>query len=145
MSSVAPPGPRALVAGHGDFAAGIVSAAVQITGRADAFSTLSNRELCTADVEQCMRELVEREGVRVIFTDLHAGSCAMAARRLQRERPDLIVVTGTNLATLLEWTFLGDGADAEGVRRAVEKGSSSLRALSGAASPSRDAEGPGGR
>jgi len=145
MSSDAPPAARALVAGHGDFAAGIVSAAVQITGRADAFCTLSNRELCTADVEQCMREAVERDGVRVIFTDLHAGSCTMAARRLQRVRPDVIVVTGTNLATLLEWSFLVDGADVDEVRRAVEKGTSSLRAFAIAASPARDPEGPGGR
>ena len=40
---------RALVAGHGDFAAGIVSAVGQITGRAEAFLTLSNRDMSAAD------------------------------------------------------------------------------------------------
>ena len=38
------PDARALVAGHGDFAAGLVSAVSQITGRGDAFVTLSNRD-----------------------------------------------------------------------------------------------------
>ena len=50
---------RALVAGHGDFAAGMVSAVHQITGRGDAFVSLSNRDMSAADVERAMREQVD--------------------------------------------------------------------------------------
>lgn len=129
MSSPAVALERALVAGHGDFAVGIVSAAAQITGRGEMFVSLTNRDLCTADVESRMRDIIEQEHIRVIFTDLPAGSCTMAARRLQRERRDLLVVTGANLATLLEWCFLPPDADVDVIRRAVEKGAASLHVL----------------
>jgi PTS system N-acetylgalactosamine-specific IIA component len=116
---------RALVAGHGDFAAGLVSAVGQITGRGEAFLTLSNRDMSAADVERAMREQVEGR-VEVIFTDLPAGSCTMAARRLQRERPSVVIVTGTNLATLLDFVFHTDVPAAEAARHAAEKGRAAL-------------------
>ena len=46
----------------------------------------------------------------MIFTDLPAGSCTMAARRLLRERPAVVLVTGANLATLLDFVFHADVA-----------------------------------
>ena len=49
---------RAIVAGHGDFAAGIVSAVVQITGRDDVFIPITNRGLSAQDVERVIREQV---------------------------------------------------------------------------------------
>ena len=126
MSSAA----RALVAGHGDFASGMVSAVGQITGRADLFTVLSNKDRSAAEVLAALRELAG-DGVRVIFTDLPAGSCAMAARRLQRERPGLVVVTGTNLATLLDFVFAGDPFAGEAARHAAEKGRLSLTVTGG--------------
>src|SRR5687767_6075309 len=117
---------RALVAGHGDFAVGLVSALGQITGLAGAFVTLSNRDMSAADVERAMREQVDARAVDVIFTDLPAGSCTMAARRLQRERPTVVLVTGTNLATLLDFVFHTDVPAAEAAQHAVEKGRAAL-------------------
>jgi N-acetylgalactosamine PTS system EIIA component len=116
---------RALVAGHGDFAAGMISALVQITGRDDAFVGLSNRDLSAQDVERAMRDVASRE-IEVIFTDLPAGSCTMAARRLQRERPELTVVTGANLATLLDFVFHEGIAASEAAAHAAEKGRAAL-------------------
>ena len=117
---------RALVAGHGDFAAGLVSAVSQITGRGDAFVTLSNRDMSAVGVERAMREQVDARGLEVIFTDLPAGSCTMAARRLQRERPAVVLVTGTNLATLLDFVFHTDVLAGEAAQHAAEKGRASL-------------------
>jgi mannose/fructose-specific phosphotransferase system component IIA len=119
-------GPRAILAGHGDFASGLLSAVAQIIGTADAFIPVSNRDLSAADVERVMRAEADRYDVRVVFTDLPAGSCTMAARRLQRERPDMLVVTGTNLATLLDFAFHGDLSDSEAIHHAVDKGRASL-------------------
>jgi PTS system N-acetylgalactosamine-specific IIA component len=119
-------GVRAIVAGHGDFAAGLVSAVSQITGLGGAFVTLSNRDMSAADVERAMRDQVDAMALEVIFTDLPAGSCTMAARRLQRERPTVVVVTGTNLATLLDFVFHTDVAPAAAAQHAVEKGRAAL-------------------
>jgi PTS system N-acetylgalactosamine-specific IIA component len=125
-SSNGAPAGRAIVAGHGDFAAGVVSAVAQITGRGDVFVALSNRGLGADDIERAMRAQADASGVRVVFTDLPAGSCTIAARRLQRERPDLVLVTGANLATLLDFVFHADAPPAEAARHAAEKGRASL-------------------
>ena len=125
---------RALVAGHGEFADGLVSAVAQITGRGDTFVTLSNRDMSAVDVERAMREQVDAAGIAVIFTDLPAGSCTMAARRLQRERPELVLVTGTNLAALLDFVFHTDVAAIEAAHHAADKGRSALMVTGGVAS-----------
>ena len=122
---------RAVVAGHADFAAGAVSAVVQITGRDDVFATLSNRDMSAQDVERALRDHVANHGVDVIFTDLPAGSCTMAARRLQREMPGLTVVTGANLATLLDFVFADEVPPAEAARQAVDRGRASLAVTGG--------------
>ena len=118
---------RALIAGHGDFATGLLSAVVQISGRDDVFVTLTNRGLSAQDVERVMREQVEAHALDVVFTDLPAGSCTMAARRLQRHRPGLVVVMGANLAALLDFVFSSDDDTmAAAARHAAEKGRASL-------------------
>ena len=120
---------RAVVAGHADFAEGVISAVAQIAGRAEVFLPLSNRDLSAKDVEREMRALVDQPNVTTIFTDLPAGSCTMAARRLLRERPDLVLVTGANLASLLEFVFSEQSNAAETARYAVERGRTALATI----------------
>ena len=117
---------RALVAGHGTFAEGMLSAVEQITGRPDLFIGVTNRDLSAQGVEALMRERLTASGATVIFTDLPAGSCTMAARRIQRERPTIAVVTGVNLATLLDYAFHADNGDVSAVEHAADKGRASL-------------------
>ncbi len=95
----------AVVAGHGRFADGMVSAVQQITGRGAAFATVSNSGLSPTELEDALRRHLDATGARVIFTDLPAGSCTMAARRLLRARPDVVLVTGANVAVLMEFLF----------------------------------------
>ena len=47
---------KAIVAGHGTFADGMLSAVEQITGRSDLFIGVTNRDLSAADVEQLLRD-----------------------------------------------------------------------------------------
>jgi len=122
---------RAVVAGHADFAEGVISAVAQIAGRQEVFIPLSNRDLSAKDVERKLRELVSTPNVTTIFTDLPAGSCTMAARRLLRERQDLMLVTGANLASLLEFVFSDALGAADAARYAVERGRSALAAFEG--------------
>ncbi|MEP7344719.1 MAG: hypothetical protein ABI877_05615 [Gemmatimonadaceae bacterium] len=133
---------KAIVAGHADFAAGVLSAVQQITGREDVFLPLTNRGLSAQDVERTMGDMIASSGATVIFTDLPAGSCTMAARRLQRGVPGLTVVTGTNLAVLLDFLFADDVQPGEAARLAAEKGRSSLLVTPGRPAPGPEA--PGG-
>ena len=104
----------------------------EIVGRDEVFDEVTNRGLSASDVERTLRERVSATGARVIFTDLPAGSCTMAARRLQREHPDLTVVTGTNLAVLIDFVFHSDLSPGDAARHAAEKGRASLLATGGA-------------
>jgi N-acetylgalactosamine PTS system EIIA component len=123
--------PRALVAGHGDFALGMVSAVDLIAGRDDVFIGLSNRDLSASGVEAAMRERITTHQLSVVFTDLPAGSCTMAARRLQRENPDLTIVVGANLGSLLDFVFHEGESPRSAAHRAAERGRASLLVIDG--------------
>jgi PTS system N-acetylgalactosamine-specific IIA component len=129
----------AIVAGHGDFAAGLVSAVEQITGRGDRLTPVTNRGLGAAEIEAMLRELVARASARVIFTDLPAGSCTIAARRVLRDTPDLRLVVGANLPAVIDFVLSGDAGSANGgdavahaVTHAVERGRQALQEVGGA-------------
>jgi PTS system N-acetylgalactosamine-specific IIA component len=117
---------RAIVVGHGEFAAGLVSAVGQICGMADKLVVLSMMGMTPEDIENTIREQLARTGAQVIFTDLPAGSATIAARRLVKETPGLVLVSGVNLATLLDFVFSADLSPTEAARTAAERGKASL-------------------
>jgi PTS system N-acetylgalactosamine-specific IIA component len=112
---------RAVVAGHGDFAAGIISAVQQIAGVGHVFCGISNAALDATALDATLREAVSATHADVIFTDLQAGSCTIAARRLAREVPGLTVITGANLSMLLDFA-LASGPPAGAAERAAARG-----------------------
>jgi len=116
---------RAIVAGHGDFAAGLISAVEQITGRGGMLIPVTVLGLCLDDIEDLLREKMRSSGVRVIFTDLQAGSCTMAARRILRGSPGAVLIAGANLPTLLDFVF-ADAAPTDAARHAAERGRAAL-------------------
>jgi PTS system N-acetylgalactosamine-specific IIA component len=122
-------GPKAIVAGHGSFAEGIRSAVEQISGRGDCFVAVSNAGLGPGEIEVALREAVARTGAKLIFTDLPAGSCTLAARRIQRDDPTITVVTGAALPTILSFACGGD------VAKAAEQGRAALTILEGQRDP----------
>jgi len=113
---------RAIVIGHGSFPEGMIGAVELITGRGELFIPVSNRGLGGEDIETQLRAAVAQSGVKVFFSDLPAGSAAMAVRRFLRENADCVLVTGTNLATLLEFAFHHDISPIEAARNAAAKG-----------------------
>ncbi len=121
--------PPALVIGHRDFAAGIVSAVTAITGREDLFRTASNDGLDTHGMEALLREAIA-DGVTMIFSDLPAGSTTMAARRAQRDHPTVTVVTGVSLPLLLDYAFAAPDA-VHAADAAVEKGRAAMTVARG--------------
>jgi N-acetylgalactosamine PTS system EIIA component len=121
--------PRAIVAGHGTFPQGIVSAVQQITGIGSVFEPLSNANLSGEDIEFRLRKRAADLDIRVFFTDLPAGSATIAVRRMMRDTKDIVLVTGANLATLLEFVFCTDENPADAARHAAEKGRAALAAF----------------
>jgi len=121
-----PPKPRAIIAGHGAFPEGMISAVEQISGYGKVFVALSNSGLTGDDIESRLRARAETLGIKVFFTDLPAGSATIAVRRIMRDTDGVILVTGANLATLLEFVFRGEETPADAARHAAEKGRSSL-------------------
>jgi PTS system N-acetylgalactosamine-specific IIA component len=118
--------PRAIVIGHGEFSAGLVSAVGQICGLAGKLIVLSNTGLTAADIEAALRREVANNGVQVIFTDLPAGSATIAARRVAKDQPGIVLVTGVNLATLLDFVFSSESSPIDAAKAAAERGKASL-------------------
>ncbi len=143
-SSATPAAARALVVGHGDFAAGIVSAVEQFGGCGDRFITLSNRDMGLVELEAAIAHAVDG-GVRLVFTDLPAGSTTVAARRVQRTHADLVVATGVSLAALLDFALGAAGADGAAggagaaALQAMEKGRAAMQVVPGPAGATRGA------
>lgn len=104
--------PRAVVAGHGGFALGIISAVQQIAGLGDRLVPVTNTGLTPAALEEALRQALRESGGRIIFTDLPAGSCTMAACRVARTDPGLAIVTGVALPTLLTFVCGGNLSEA---------------------------------
>jgi PTS system N-acetylgalactosamine-specific IIA component len=119
---------RAIVAAHGQLAQGLVSAVDVITGRGASLRALSNAGMPAAEVATALGSALDETGAHVVFTDLPAGSCTLAARRLQRDRATLTVVIGVNLPMLLEFV-LRDGDSAADVAAAVDRGKEHVRIL----------------
>jgi N-acetylgalactosamine PTS system EIIA component len=118
--------PRAIVAGHGDFAAGLVSAVEQITGRGAQLIPVSVAKLSVEGIEALLRSRMQEANVRVIFTDLQAGSCTMASRRILRGMDDAVLIAGTNLPTLLDFVFAEARTPPDAARHAAERGRAAI-------------------
>ena len=117
---------RAIVAGHGTFSAGIISAVDQIAGRGDRLIGVSNAGLCMEDIQGSLGQALDATGAKVVFTDLPAGSCTMAVRRLLRERPGVVLVTGVNLSLLLDFVMQDDKDPVAAAQAAIERGKQSM-------------------
>ena len=118
--------PRAIVAGHGDFASGLVSAVDVITGRGAQLIPVAVPGLCAEDIEKLIRQRMMESGVKVIFTDLQAGSCTMAARRILRGADTAVLIAGVNLPTLLDFVFAEQMDPIDAARHAAERGRAAI-------------------
>ena len=110
--------PRAVVIGHGGFAAGLISAVDQITGRGELLIGLSNSGMTPEEMQDVVTRYVD-EGIRVVFTDLPGGSATVCARRASATRDGVIVVSGVNLPALLDFVFSSEEAEVSAAQAAA--------------------------
>lgn len=122
---------RAIVAGHGTFAHGMVSAVSVIAGHDDILIPFSNADLGREEIESQLKDLLVRSNIRVIFIDLQNGSVGIAARRILRTMPDLVLVTGANLPALIDFALSSSKSPKESADHAAERGRSAIDVLKG--------------
>ena len=63
----------------------------------------------------------------VVFVDLASGSCSFAVLKRLRGEPSVKVVTGVNLAMLVDFVFHRNLSPADAAARAVAAGEKSIR------------------
>src|SRR5262245_35402759 len=127
-SSGATTAPRPSAAGQPDVASGRVSAVQQMTRRGAQLIPAPVAKLSVEDIEKLLRTRMQEANVRVIFTDLQAGSCTMASRRILRGMDDAVLVAGANLPTLLDFVFAEGRSPSEAARHAAERGKAAITA-----------------
>ncbi len=121
-------GARGVVVGHGAMAAGLVDAVRRIAGVGDdVLAAVSNEGKGPDALKDELAKMVG-EGPVVVFTDLHAGSCAMAARVACRTGRENAVVCGVNLPMLLDFVFHRDMPLPQLVDKLVTQGRAAITA-----------------
>ncbi|MGH7629378.1 MAG: PTS sugar transporter subunit IIA [Gemmatimonadales bacterium] len=111
-------GLRGVVVCHGRLAAALVDAAEGITGVKGVLLPVSNTDCDRGTLETRILEAVDGRPT-VVFVDLASGSCLIATLARLRGRPDAKVVTGVNLAMLVDFVFHLEEAPDAAAERAV--------------------------
>jgi mannose/fructose-specific phosphotransferase system component IIA len=111
---------------HGPLATALVDAAEQISGLKAVLVPVTN--------SGCDRDTLEERVIRavngqsaVVFVDLASGSCSFAVLKRLRGEPSVRVVTGVNLAMLVDFVFHRTLSPQEAATRAVAAGEKSIR------------------
>jgi mannose/fructose-specific phosphotransferase system component IIA len=121
-------------------ARGLVDAVKRISGHGeDVLAALSNDGRSPESLRAALEELLG-DGPAVVFTDLQAGSCALAAVATTRRR-NTVVVCGANLPMLLDFVFHRDTPLDKLADRLVEKGRDGIRSLKASVGPPAAADG----
>ena len=117
---------RGVVVCHGRLAGALVEAAEAISGVTGALAPVSNSG-CDRDLlEQRVAEAVDGRS-SVVFVDLASGSCLFAVLNRLRAIPGVRVVTGVNLAMLVDFVFHRDLTADAAAERAVAAGTKAIR------------------
>jgi mannose/fructose-specific phosphotransferase system component IIA len=121
-------GVRGVVVGHGGMATGMVDAVRRIAGVAEhVLVAISNDGKGPDALRADLDRLIGSDRV-IVFTDMHAGSSALAARGACRERGQRAVVCGVNLPMLLDFVFNRELPLDQLVPRLVEQGRAAVTA-----------------
>jgi mannose/fructose-specific phosphotransferase system component IIA len=117
---------QGVVVCHGPLAGALVQAAEQISGLAGALAPVSNTGCDLDMLEQRILAAVNGRP-SVVFVDLASGSCLVAVLKRLRNEHSVKVVTGVNLAMLVDFVFHRSLSPSEAATRAVAAGEKSIR------------------
>ena len=117
---------RGIIESHAAVAQAMVAAVRAITGIDNALTAVSNEGCGTDQLAERLRDAVG-EGPAMIFVDLPGGSCMTSSTRYAKQHAEIAVVTGVNLAMLLDFVFHRNISPEEAARRAVDAGAKAIR------------------
>jgi mannose/fructose-specific phosphotransferase system component IIA len=117
---------RGVVVCHGALAGALVQAAEQISGLGGALVPVSNTG-CDRDALEDRILAAVGGHPSVVFVDLASGSCLVAVLKRLRTEQLVKVVTGVNLAMLVDFVFHRSLSPADAATRAAAAGEKSIR------------------
>jgi mannose/fructose-specific phosphotransferase system component IIA len=117
---------RGVIVSHAAVSQALATAVAAITGIDDALVPISNEGCGNEALAERLGQAVGT-GPAVLFVDLPGGSCLTSAARYAKQHADIAVVTGVNLAMLLDFVFHRDVSPADAARRAVDAGGKAIR------------------
>jgi len=123
----------ALLVMHADLGAALLRAAASVYGPVEGVTVLSNEGLSREQLEQRIGEQVSgwTHG-GLVLTDFWGGSCHICGIAAARGHGDIVVVTGLNLPTLLDYLHNRDEYPIAGLaERLQRKGRDSIRLHTG--------------
>lgn len=117
---------RGVVVCHGTLASALVQAAEQISGVNGALVPVSNTGCDRETLEDKVLQAVGGHPA-VVFVDMPSGSCLFAVLKRLRSEQSVKVVTGANLAMLVDFVFHRSLSPADAATRAAAAGEKSIR------------------
>lgn len=118
-----------VVFAHAEVASALVTAVRAIAGETHGLVAVSN-DGCDRAALAARLDAAIGGRPSLIFTDMPGGSCAFSAGAYARGHARVRVVTGVNLAMLLDFAFHREAAPDEAAERAVRTGRQSVAAVS---------------
>ena len=119
-------GLRGVVVCHGRLAGALVDAAEQISGVTGALEPVSNTGCDRGSLEERVAAAVG-SGPALVFVDLASGSCLFAVLNRLHANASAKVVTGVNLAMLVDFVFHRELPLEEAAARAAVAGGKAIR------------------
>ncbi len=117
---------RGVVVCHGGLAKALVEAAESISGVTGVLRPVSNSGCDRDSLEARVAEAVDGRA-SVIFVDLASGSCLFAVLKRMRALAGVTVVTGVNLAMLVDFVFHVSLTPEAAAERAIAAGTKAIR------------------
>jgi len=118
-------GLHGVVVCHGDLARALIDSAEGISGVRGRLVAVTNTGCDRSALEE---RIVAAVGGRpsIVFLDMPSGSCVFAAMRRLATLTEVRLVTGVNLAMLLDFLLSSDGSVEVAAARAVETGAKAI-------------------
>lgn len=119
---------RIVVAGHGDLATALLASAELICGRLDDVEAVDLQPIDSPESfsERFMSAAGQPGRPLLILTDLAGGTPHNVALAASRQLPGAVLISGVNLAVLIEAATSIDALDGESVERLVAGGREAL-------------------